>query len=968
MLEQKNRKAIPWACIVPLAVVVGLTACGGGGGGSATSTTTTTTNSDGETLSSVATGFAVPSEISAVPVSDSSSSSAAQPRSFRSAVRSLAKAVAATDLGATTDYAKATPRTYVEERTLDQFSIIETVLKALGQTNYADSTVINTGAYKAMVSFEEESKGRATKSLQTWTVDSRMIVGTIPTDVTGNTTGDINRVMVWIPETDGSTGQEQTIKAEFRIFTPATVAADGSFLDYGEWDMNVYFNADPTAADATAPQGYFAASARITSTGSTLKVHDREQGRGPQSVANSVEEMKGILVREGTSGYGKVEFPDWESCWDNNGQACAGGVPVKAAEYAYNATRLGVRDVDENGVAGAATYKDRDLTGAIRVVHRYGLFYADANSGAGIAEGEDVLKKLSFGFPISYQVLADNNTAYTTFGYYGAWQGRHQLWGQEGFTAIGGGTPTVFTRQDVAPGETAPTYTLKEFDGTFVKRTLVAASLSDIANIPVETWLNKHFDLTFSGGNWTYCDGFIEWLGSPPAPQCVKRDGTGAKAMSTLSDFNSFKGDDTGRKFVNIGRDVSGTWTQYVYLATAAGGVNFTTAGFYPAQMGQQGLQPVSGGSRYAPNDGDRLAIDIGGSIYVAYTGQFNGPTTTTGWVQKTLTEFDQRTWQPTFSNTDTAFTPERGLEYYLNANGTNFVVKRTDAGNDPNVLEAADFSAKVELQAAGNPTNASSLLPAGTHHLGTPWRPEVQYSFVSNSNSSNFLMLVYLNDDAAQEGDQTGTVVDSDIWGLQAFDANGDPLSSSNTVVTVDEFGIPANGQPQPVQFNWEYAGNGENWGKQQFLKNVSDGSYVLLGDPIVLTNVTVHDSAHNVMTPLNLQYDGWMHGMPDIYQELAKNEWVMTPDIGGKARHIHDGTEVTDANNVRYFVKALETSLFLGVVAQDGSSPSLDPAAAVDLSAVPNFVAHGMGAIPTTDADGNAVAVKFSEGKVIE
>ena len=53
-------------------------------------------------------------------------------------------------------------------------------------------------------------------------------------------------------------------------------------------------------------------------------------------------------------------------------------------------------------------------------------------------------------------------------------------------------------------------------------------------------------------------------------------------------------------------------------------------------------------------------------------------------------------------------------------------------------------------------------------------------------------MLLVFGNDDPSTQGDDTGTVVASGQWGLQAYDVSGQPLDSAGTVVTVDANRIP--------------------------------------------------------------------------------------------------------------------------------------------------------------------------------
>ncbi len=1016
-MNQNRSRIVPWACIVPLAMAVGLTACGGGGGGS--STTTTTTNSDGEVVSSVTRGLSVPSEISAVPASSSASSSSAVPRSLGAAVRSLAKAATAGALPADSDYATTEARIYVEERALEQFDIVEQIFKALAQTHYADEANVNNGPYKAMIAWEDDEGGKSIKTLETWTVESRMIVVTVPSDVTGNDTGDVNRLMAWIPEVDEETGEEETVKAEFKIYSAPSRADDGSLLNFGEWDMNVLFEADAAGVDTIpsgGPRDYFAASARVAADGtSTLKVHDKfTESFGPGGTDKNAE-LKGVLVRAGDDGYGKVSYPDWDTCWQSMGgggaNPCETSIPVKAAQYSYNANYMGVQEIDENGVAASAVYKDRNLDGAIRVVHRYGLFYADGIAGQGIIEGDNLEKHKSFGFPVSYTRAAQNDATkqFSEFAFYGAWQGRHQLWGPGGITA----GSTVLTRQDWNPADgAAPTYKLKEFDGSFTKRTLVTANLDDIKNIPVETWLSDHYDLFYfdpdgggaAGFDWHYCSGYIDWMAATTPPTCRDKATNNVVAMTALTGsslLTQLPVTSGERRWVSIGRDAGGMFKQYVYLnaSNSSDYADYTTPGFYEADWGMQGLAPKAGAQcggscRLTEADGMSAWVDIGGSIFIAYTGDFDGPDTITGWVQKTMTGFDTTSWVPTFDPAgDSQFTPARGQEYYMNAKGQNYVVKRI--GNATSAK--TDYSAKLELQTAANPLNTdssaatpASILPTGTAYLAAPWNKDVKYGLIENPADSNYLLL-----EVAHDSTNTltpGDVGASDVWGLVAYkDVNGNtnlgagtgfdddvPMASDGTALTVDAFGWVdpnANGGKEPMQFNYEYAGNdGQTWGKQQFLYR-DDGSltsddYLVLSDPVTLNNVQLYNNlgAEAAGEIVSLQFDGWMHGLPDMYHELAKNNWDIT-GLGDKVRRLLEGQKVTDSNGVSYFVKPLDTSLFLGVVNAfpAGPQPDVTQGNSVDLNSVPTFTAHGMGAVPTEDADGNALTVKYSEGKAL-
>lgn len=935
-----------------IAMAVGSLVLAGCGGGSGSSTTTDTT--------SVVTGLVLPNEISAVPTSADGAAGVVISK-LASSIKALASGVAVADLPATSDYKKATAKRFIEERTLEQFSIIETIMNALSQTHYADADNVNQGPYKAIVAWEDEQDGRDIKTLEPWVVDSSMIVGPGP----DGTNVDINRVLVWIEEIDEGTGQTKYIRAEFKIYQSASIDEDGSYLNYGEWDMNVRF-------DETGDE-YFAATARIDDNGVTvLKVAMEETSDGPGG-GQMTWNPRAIMYRSGTEGYGRVSYPDM-NC-DQNG--CT--PTTKEAKYAYNDGYLGVQEDNQQVI-----HKDRN--GQTDFTHRYGLYYASANADAGIAAGDDVQKHKRFGFPVRF---TDNN-GISRHAYYGSWQGRHELWGG-GPDGNGVTAGTTVSREDRGSDSSEQYVVSSKFNGTLTKRILVDGELSDIQDIAVETWLNKHWDLRWNQaanggqGEWRSCAGWIEWdfNTNPPTPTCraftAPGQGPGADiGFTTFSDFDMLVGDTSGRKWVNVHRWNQNTQQpeEYMYLAADPTGVNWTGPGFYPSQMGQNGQRtPVANGSKFVPQDGDDMAVDIGGSIYIQYTGDFDGPTTTTGWVQKSLQEFDQQTWTPTFdANADAEFSPELGREYYINSNGANFVVKRK-AANDA----AADYEVKIELQSAANPVNVATFIPDDPNdvndidHFRTPWRPEVTFDFVTDAADPNFMKLVYATDDPNADGDQTGDVYTSGQWGLQGYNANGQPLLIASdgtiTAVQVNEYGFPIDPDQRPTEFNWEYSTEG--WGTQQFLCSPdcsATANFVILSNPVRLNPLTVANGA-NVDKTLSLQYDGWMHGLPDLYFELSKNNWTMSQSIADKVINIPAGTLVTDVDGVEYYLKPLEISVFLNVVTGQeildagGTPPDLTDANAIDLATeAPTFTEHGMGDIP---AD---TVIKYSEGKAVE
>lgn len=921
-----------------VAAVLGLTlnGCGGGGGGSADNT-----NQDGEILSSVSVGYSLPTEISAVPADDGGNVTGVQMATgFVSHLRTLIVGVAVDDLADSSDYKKASSKKYVEERALEQFDIIEQVMNAAAQTNYAAPENINAGPYKAMIAWIDEGEGgREVKTLEPWVVDSRMIV------IDGR---DVNRLLVWIEEPDEG-GGTRLIKAEFKIYAAAEINGDGSYANYGEWDLNVAFDDSGTA--------FFAASSRVDGGVNTIMLHEKGTGQGDG-------EIRGVLVRAGATGHGKVAYPNWDYCnGPGGGPSCT--PPIVEAQYAYNADYV-VVDADINdGGADAPVYKDRDPAHAVEMTRRYGLYYADAGDSPAHEAGEDVQKTHSFGFPVSY--VDDNGV--THFSYYGAWQGRHQLWGdalEPGMTV---------TRQDRGPEQTPETYTVSDtFNGTLTKRILVESALDDIQGIAVETWINKHYDLFYVSGTWKACsNGWVNWF-DPNNPQCTDFDpNVGAKPFTDFADYGSLVVGEADRKNVNIGRwdqtanGGQGAPVNYKYLTQdpAVSGVTFTVAGFYRVQQDQNtNFQPVLvPGGVYSPTDGDSLGVNIGGSIYIQYTGNFSGAT---GWVEKSLTSFDESTWTPVFDDAgDQPFSPEVGREYYINSRGGNYVVKRKDAAD-----AAVSYEVMMELQNAANPVNVGGMLPGNADYLRTPWRPEVQYTFATDvGDAATFMKLVYLTDDPGTPDDDVGTVVAAGQWGLQAYTASGtpgdasddQPLMADGTPVAVDQYGFPTDPAQRPVEYNWEYSADDNGWGVQKFLLD-DNGGYVLLSDPIQLQPITLTNGAGDSKT-VALQFDGWMHGLPDLYYELSKNNWQMSDEISDKVVNIPAGTEVTDATDggITYYVKPLEISVFLAEVPSNTVGvPDITAADAVDLDDVPDYVAHGMGDMP--DAE-----VKYSEGKPV-
>ncbi len=429
---------------------------------------------------------------------------------------------AATDPG--TDYSNAQTVKFVDEHALDQFSIIEDIMKSMAQTHYADAENLNKGPYKAMVTQPGNDKGSASKQLQPWIVDSKM---------TTENGKDVNVVQVWIDDTQD--GQPRTIKAQMKIFASATKKADGSYKDYGVWTLNAGMG------DGMS----FTAEASIGPNGEAIvKVHDIESHGG------GTVDSKGILDKSDTSGFGKVDFPDFSNCHSPN---CT--PTVTEAKYVYDANHVAIQ------VGSNTEFKDRNSV--TDMVQRYGMY--DSVTGA------DVLKTHSFGFPVTY---TDTNGV-QQFAYYGAWQGRHQLWAN-GATVPAG---TTVTRADRNSNQTAETYKVSNtFLGDLVKRTLVTGDINDIKNIPVQIWVNINYQLQWNGSQWIKCIN-PDFHTFPPT--C----GAGSGPISDFS-FLVANPNDT-QKFIMISRWAPGNppqETDYVYDPNGASG-----AGFYVATRNQNG-------------------------------------------------------------------------------------------------------------------------------------------------------------------------------------------------------------------------------------------------------------------------------------------------------------------------------------------------------------------------------------------
>jgi hypothetical protein len=895
MQKQKKSfsKSLPYLCLVGVITLGLMTIVGsGGGGGGGTATTTTPTTGDGGTTAELTTlGWEVPQELSAVPTS-LSPVVATSNRSLRASLRNMALAYDDED----TDYSNALTKKFVEEHTLAQFDILEQVFNAINQTHYSDEENINADPYKCMVAWQDEQNGVDIKRLEPWVVESDEI------EEDGQT---VLRVRAWIEEVDEETGEPSITKAELKMTEAPTRQADGSYTDYGAWTLNVKF-------DETGENDYFVASASKTDEGTSLiKVHERFLEAGPMGEFEGigftpVMDMKAIMNRGTESGYGRVQYPDFEALFgpdvDLSGIT---ELPHKTAQYSYNEDYLAVQDEGESGV-----YKDRNTI--TEMTHRYGVY--------NLSTGADVMKSKSFGFPIRYTADGVTNHAY-----YGAWQGRHQIWGPE--TALPAGT--TVSREDLPPDQ-SETYTVgPTFNGVLTKRTYVDADIDDIKDIPIEMWVNNDYNLIYDGGEgaWYSCKQW-NWETNECAVTPSDFDATVGLDSLIVGENDTLKS-----VWISGWDDVNMEPVYYVYEAASA---DNDGAGFYPAELVEteygQILAVITPKQLYTPDDGDQLWAFVSGQIFVEWKGA------DTGWVEKEVTYFDTMTWTPEFSDVEREYTLPEGKEIYANLQGANYVITRS----------GTTYTTKLEIQTAANPGNASTVVASGAV-LKDPWNPEGSstYELDTDSASNTYMLLVYKTigdsdknpDGTNREGVAVGAVVARSMWGLEAYDAEG-----------------TATG----IMYNWEYSSTG-GWGSVTYLLD-SDDTYKLLDDPMRFDSITAQNNAGDTKT-LALQYDGWFMGLPDLYQELEKNDWTMTTAISDKIINLPAGTELTESSTgTDYVIKPLEISQFLTVVPDTTSGlPDISLADAVDLTDVPDFVEHGMGAMPEA-------TLKYSEGELVE
>ncbi len=500
------------------------------------------------------------------------------------------------------------------------------------------------------------------------------------------------------------------------------------------------------------------------------------------------------------------------------------------------------------------------------------------------------------------------------------------------------------TREGLPPDQTAPTYTTKRFSGALNSVNLVAGSLDQLDGVVAEIFIWNDFRLRWNLANtrWDVC------VGDNGEGGCNQSDDFTSQLLSLQM---------TGqhdRHWVNIGgcTEVEGNFTcsDFVFDSDDDNSEN-DTQGFYHATHGNDG--PVKGEvlDTGALQDGFELWASVGGQTYIEYVG-FGEGGSSSGWVEKTLSGFDDRNWQPEFDDTgDKTFHFEMGREYFVNQRGSNLRVTRVaEAGS------ASDYNVYMEVHQVAKPVSTvTDVIAAGSNAgisvtLADGWDPESgsKYRLNLDSTSANYLLLEYasISDLDSGEGVSVGDVVTQDMWGLRI---DGDSTSLASATL-----------------YNWEYQAEGDNWGGVTYLLDQSS-EYVLLDEPMRFEAVTLARTDDIVQSrdpgewlSFSLAYDGWLHGVPDPWFELQRIGFEGEGIAAVLANNVRipDGTELTDSDDAStYYVKAIDIGIFLGSVNAFPSGegePDISQADAVNLdSDLPTFVAPTLSATLPSGAE---------------
>lgn len=473
------------------------------------------------------------------------------------------------------------------------------------------------------------------------------------------------------------------------------------------------------------------------------------------------------------------------------------------------------------------------------------------------------------------------------------------------------------TREGLPPEETAPTYTTRRFDGALSRIEVVDGSLEQLDGVVSEISIWNDMRLRWNSGasRWDLCIGWDEF------GDCETRsDFTGKLSSLQLPNEND-------RRWINISgcnETSPDEWECVDYV--------FDTDGFYEAEWNNDGRLVSSGTPLVTAGLDDmfELWVGINGNTFIEYTGDFDGPDTTTGWVEKTLEDFDEETWTPSFDDEqDREFHFEVGRMYFVNQRGSNLRVARVaEAG------VGADYQVFMEVHRVAKPVGDLSTFIGASDRLVDSWDPDgsSQYTLNTSSASNNYLLLEYAEVSERDEGDgaSVGDVVERDMWGLMVL-GDETPMESA-------------------VTYNWEHQDETEQWGGVTYL--IEDDEFVLLDEPLRFDAVAlarkddlVNSRPSSEWLDYSLSYDGWLQGVPDPWWELERIGFEGEGIGAALANNIRipDGTELTNtADESTYLVKAVDIGIYLGAVSAfpNGPQPDLSPADGIDLDRdLPSF-----------------------------
>lgn len=601
---------------------------------------------------------------------------------------------------------------YVHEPALSRFELVEQLLQALAQTHYAE----NVGApYKAVV-VRDEPRGNVTvKKQQPWTIESKIVTE-------GGRT--FNRVSAWI-EVIAANGQPIVQFAQFDIFAPPTFAADGSYATYGEWKIISLSGSITSFAAECAP------------------------GANGESVvkawvgANTPFEVKAIITKAQAAGFGKITYKE---------RNMVGAEVQNNVLYAYDGEQLALQTNN-----GAIVYKER--SSPARLVLHYGVFDKET--------GQSLREQRTFGFPFTY---AGGR------GYYSNWQGRHQVWVEEGTIAPG----TQVQRADRDEKYTVAT----PLDGILTKRVLVPGMVGDVTGVPLARNDFSSRNLLRTGGLWFECT-----------------DQTCTTAPTQYDNLDSYTFDVSQYAAPN-GPVMPKRYTIRLYNpAETPVYVVWKDHEFY--ELLSDGPMPMLGPTPLTPAEGAVLELNTFGQTYVVYDGS--------SWTEKMVTGADMFSGEPLFDpDGDRPYTLVDGETFYAPTQSGGYLVTKTASGYDVN----------VEREVVATPINAAGFVPADTilHEADGKPNPST-YTYQMNASAGGFMKLLYatVGTDDAANGGIAGHEVTHSVFGLTAW----------------------VNGVGTNQRFNWEYPETAQSPARLSYLLN-ADSSTRYLDDAMTFDPIT--------------------------------------------------------------------------------------------------------------------------------